>query len=138
LEGQVFSGENAVTDAANHVLEAVGDISEKYKLEIGGTIEKVSGGVTYSKPVALGRMRGNVMTGRNTVAGYHTHTSEGSSIFSIDDTVWVKSNEVDLYMFKQSAGQFRVCGYGVASCNSVMAQKFPGMARPRKGEGIGQ
>lgn len=113
--------------AAKEVLTKVQSISDKYNLELGGSIETVEGGFTYSRPTIGSDGEVKIIYTDNSVAGYHTHPGGGfnSSYFSNEnsnpvggDIEHAFANDKPLYMSNTYKGtlNIRVCEPGYATC----------------------
>lgn len=125
--GKVFTGENAVNDAATEVLDAVHPISEKYNLEIGGGIVKNGDGYSYTTPFP-GKNGSVNLSPSGIVAGYHTHPGGDymSQFFSNQhnsrgpgDAGWSTTYGKPLYMSHSYGGgiSVRVCNGGYPTCH---------------------
>ncbi|MBL4827094.1 MAG: hypothetical protein JKY66_05170 [Spongiibacteraceae bacterium] len=136
--GKVFTGKNAVGDAATEVLGSVHPISEKYNLEIGGTIVTNGNGASYSSPI-VGGSRSVRVDGAGALAGYHTHPGGDSagSVFSNrynskgpGDVGFTQRYKIPLYMSHQPTGgsiNYNVCNYNATTCSpNFNPRKLPG------------
>ena len=125
--GKVFTGENAVGDAATEVLNAVHPISEKYNLEIGGGIVESGDGYSYTTPFP-GKNGSVNLSPNGIVAGYHTHPGGDymSQLFSNQhnsrgpgDAGWSTTYGKPLYMSHSYGGgtSLRLCNGGYPTCH---------------------
>ena len=125
---KVFTGDGALDAAAKEVLGAVHPISERYAVEIGGTLISNGKGVSYTTPV-LGSGSSITIDGAGALAGYHTHPGGdiASSVFSnrynspgSGDVGFTQTYKIPLYMSHQPVGggmNYSVCGYSATTCN---------------------
>ena len=124
----VFTGDGALDAAAKEVLGAVHPISEKYNVEIGGTLVSNGNGVSYTYPI-VGTERSLTLQGAGALAGFHTHPGGeiNGSVFSNrfnsgvpGDVGFTQTFKIPLYMSHQpvSGGlNYSICEYNVRTCN---------------------
>ncbi|GAB3280353.1 RHS repeat-associated core domain-containing protein [Parahaliea aestuarii] len=132
---RVFNGKNAIDAAAKEVLGAVQPISDKYGLEIGGTIVENGKGYSYTRPYPGGN-GGMRLDPTGASAGYHTHPGGDymSQFFSNrfnspggGDALWSTRYGIPLYMSHSygSGTNFRVCNGGYPTCHVDFDHESP-------------
>ena len=136
---KVFTGDNALANAATEVLDAVHPISERHNVEIGGRLVADGEGVSYGAPV-VGTEGSVRINARGAIGAYHTHPGGAAySIFSNQhtnsgrggDAGFVERYNIPLFMSNQVDGQINisVCSPGSARCRTDFDPRLYGIDR---------